>query len=123
MRMVVAVAIAALGGLVLAGGLSATADLRGWPSGSGAPPAEILRPARPGGPAFRIADCLSWTVDPNALPRSTEYQGVATETLVACRSRSSFATWLSVYGLAAASIGLVWMTRSRQNRRRAARSL
>ena len=117
MKMLMAGAVVALGALVVVGGLSSTTDLRGWPTASAASTAVILQPARPGDPAFTISDCLPWTVDLYASPRSSDYQGSATETLVACRSHSSFVRWLAVYGLLTASIGLVWKMTFRRKRR------
>ena len=115
MKLVIAIAVAVIGAVLLAEGLSATSDLRGWPGGSRPSSSDVLTPARPGDPAFRLSDCAAWTVDLHALPRSSEYQGTATETLVACRSTSSFISWLSLYALVMTSAALGWaLTASRR---------
>ena len=118
MKMVIALAVAALGAMVLAGALSATSDLRGWPPVSSPSNTDLLSPARPGDLSFSISDCAPWTVDLHALPRSGEYEGTGTETLVACRSKSGFVQWLSIFALVVVSAGLVWKTTVGQRRRR-----
>ena len=118
MKLVIAIAVAVLGAVLVVEALSATSDLRGWPGGSSPSGSEVLTPARPGDPPFTIADCAAWTVDLNALPRSSEYQGTGTETLVACRSTSSFVSWLSLYALVMTSAALGWVLTAARRRRR-----
>lgn len=118
MKAFISMATATLGVVLLAGGLSATTDLRGWPSAADMSEPQRLISTEPGAADFTISDCLPWTVDLYTLPRVGDELGSATGTIVSCRSRSSAVRWLSVYTLAITSVGLVWALAARTRRRR-----
>ena len=113
MRSLGAIALVILAGLAIYALLRHTPDLRGWPSTDPLDERAVLTATTPQGQDFSRDACLSGSVDEFALPSLEEYSGTATLSVVACRSKSSTALWLGLYGLVS-TVGLVaWGARRR----------
>lgn len=108
-------------GLMLVGLVQlSTADLRGWPPEAGPDDIHrmeavgaVLKPARPGGPSFKLADCLPRTIHYD-VPTAEEYSGTATLAVISCRSRASAIANIAVYLGAAGALLLAMATLRRR---------
>jgi hypothetical protein len=100
-RMKILSAVALLGFVALGALLFLRHDLRGWPPADRGNLQAVIKPTHPGAGTFTISDCVPGSVDPWDTPRSDEYSGTATVTVLSCRSRASAIQALLAYAAVA----------------------
>ena len=90
-------------------------DLRGWTPANYREPSSVVESTRPNARRFAVGECLPGTISPWNSPRSGEYSGNSTVTVLSCRSKSR-AVWLLLAYLATVALAFAttrWMRKRR----------